>query len=120
MVEFIGIDLDKTLAKYEPGDYHRYGPQFIGEPIPLMVEFTKGLISSGEVVKIFTARVQDATPETIKAIEDWCLEHIGQVLEITNVKDRDMKCLYDDRAVGVVANSGELKLFTFKALRCDH
>lgn len=42
------------------------------------------------------------------AIRAWCIEHIGQALPITNVKDFSMMALYDDRAVQVVPNTGLL------------
>jgi hypothetical protein len=42
------------------------------------------------------------------AIEDWCFEHLGTVLYITNVKDFGMVALYDDRAHGVCMNTGQL------------
>lgn len=41
------------------------------------------------------------------AIRRWCLQHIGQVLPITNVKDYGMLELWDDRAVQVRPNTGE-------------
>ena len=41
-------------------------------------------------------------------IEQWCLTHLGQKLEVTNIKDFGMITLYDDRCVQVVANTGEL------------
>lgn len=44
----------------------------------------------------------------ILPIERWCEEHIGQKLRITAIKDFLMVKLYDDRAVGVVTNTGQL------------
>jgi hypothetical protein len=41
------------------------------------------------------------------AIQVWCDQHLGQVLDITNVKDYGMIELWDDRAVRVVLNTGE-------------
>jgi hypothetical protein len=40
-------------------------------------------------------------------IEEWCYFRIGHVLPITNIKDYAMIELWDDRAVQVVANTGE-------------
>jgi len=39
-------------------------------------------------------------------IEEWCRQHIGQVLEVTNVKDFGMIELWDDRAIQVESNTG--------------
>ncbi len=55
-----------------------------------------------EHVRMWTA----AVTEIRAAIEAWCLEHIGQALAITNVKDFGMIELWDDRAVRVRANEG--------------
>ena len=107
---WIGVDLDGTLAKYDKW----IGFRHIGEPIAPMLNRVKQWISEGREVKIFTARmhghgapligggVEDAkTP-----IEEWCLLHIGRVLEVTNVKDFGMIELWDDRAVQVIPNTG--------------
>lgn len=40
-------------------------------------------------------------------IEQWCLKHIGVVLEVTNVKDFGMVELWDDRCVRVLKNTGQ-------------
>jgi hypothetical protein len=109
--EWIGVDLDGTLATY---DYWR-GPWHIGEPIMPMVDRVKYWLSQGYEVRIFTARVShDGTPERITdaeialaSIQAWCSMHIGQVLRVTNQKDFGMAELWDDRAVQVVRNVGE-------------
>jgi hypothetical protein len=43
----------------------------------------------------------------VQAIDAWCLQHIGQILPVTNVKDFAMAELWDDRAVQVRINTGE-------------
>lgn len=102
MTPWIGVDLDGTLAKYD--DWK--GNTHIGEPIILMVNRVKEWLAAGKVVKIFTARVCENNPETLQAIETWCLMHLGQVLSVTNVKDYGMVELWDDRCVQVVPNTG--------------
>lgn len=107
-----GVDLDGTLAHYDGWK----GPQHIGEPIPEMVERVRSWLAKGFDVRIFTARVwEDGTPErkaearlARMAIVQWCQEHLGQVLQITNIKDYGMLALYDDRAVRVESNTGKL------------
>lgn len=109
---WVGVDLDGTLAKY--GGWS--GPTTIGAPIKPMVEKVKQMLKQGITVKIFTARVwTDGSPLrnievelSRKAIEKWCEEHIGQKLEITNVKDFAMIELYDDRAWRVETNTGKV------------
>ncbi len=110
---WIGVDLDGTLAEYD----RWRGAEHVGKPVRAMVERVKRWLAEGRYdVKIFTARVShDGTPGRVEeakaartAILAWCAKHVGQVLEITNVKDYAMVELYDDRAVQVVPNTGEL------------
>ena len=109
---WVGVDLDGTLAEYHYGDLHQFGMLYVGPPIMPMVTRVKTWIELGETVKIFTARVAHPNEEDraniLTAIEQWCLAHIGQILEITNMKDYQMRVLYDDRAVQVEANTGRL------------
>jgi hypothetical protein len=76
-----------------------------------MVERVKRWLAEGRDVRIMTARVDGLAeapdPEVPrKAIEAWCLEHVGKALPVTNRKDMHMIVLYDDRAVQVVPNTG--------------
>ena len=107
---WIGCDLDGTLAHYEGWQ----GSQHIGEPITPMLERVKKWLASGRTVKIFTARMHGhgmpiiggSVEDMRTPIEEWCLQHIGQVLEVTNVKDFGMIELWDDRAIQVESNTG--------------
>ncbi len=100
---WIGVDLDGTLAHYEGWDGGK-----IGAPIPRMVERVKRWLAEEVTVKIFTARVCGGsdTGEQVTLIQAWCLEHIGQELEVTHQKDFAMIELWDDRAVSVKQNTG--------------
>jgi hypothetical protein len=106
--KWYGVDLDATLAEYTGFK----GPGLIGAPVPVMVARVKRWLEEGKDVRIFTARVgpscgMEHYPELErKAIEAWCLLHIGRVLPITATKDFLMEELWDDRAVGVVKNTG--------------
>lgn len=109
---WIGVDLDGTVAKYDKWR----GPCHIGEPILPMVKRIQTWLNDGRRVKIFTARVTESLNsdgsvndiEQVKFhIEEWCKTHIGQTLEITNVKDFGMVELWDDRAVRVLVNQGD-------------
>lgn len=123
---WIAVDLDGTLAEYHGWQ----GPEHIGKPIPVMVSRVKQWLAEGRDVRIFTARAwhpyytefghrhpefsapkaQQAVQESARVrvrIEDWCKEHIGGVLPITCHKDYGMIELWDDRAVQVIANTGE-------------
>lgn len=124
MNAWIGTDLDGTIAYYESGQYPK-----IGEPIAIMVSLIKKLIEEEKLeVRIVTARVDDVLEymyesaqcgildypdikedqEQRKLIKQWCLEHIGHELVVTNRKDMSLIVLYDDRAIQVVTNTGEL------------
>jgi hypothetical protein len=129
MSGWIAIDLDGTLAQYD----HWRGPSHIGEPVPKMIERVKRWIAEGREVRIFTARAfplaaqspkfridpNDILPmqhsargqectEAIQAIRQWCAKHIGRALPITCVKDYSLDEIFDDRAIQVVKNTGEL------------
>jgi len=104
---WIGVDLDATLAEYHGW---KDGGE-IGAPIPAMVDRVKRWLSDGVQVRVFTARISEGPGRDVAGmvsmIEAWCLEHVGRVLPVTNVKDYQMIELYDDRAVQIVANTGE-------------
>ena len=122
---WVGCDLDGTLAHYEGWVHHTH----IGNPIPAMLDRIKSWRAQGIEVRIFTARVyplnlcvdvydfkypiaflRDAeyiqAIESIRAIQDWCIAHVGESLPVTNVKDYAMMQLWDDRAIGVETNTG--------------
>lgn len=116
--EWIGVDFDGTLAEYHGWS----GWNQFGKPIPAMVERVKKWLEDGKEVRIFTARVglvlgavekckhtgQSFTNHMmIAAIQNWTEKHCGARLQVTCVKDWRMVELWDDRAVGVVANTGE-------------
>lgn len=93
---WIGVDFDGTLAHY---DYFR-GEDHTGEPIDPMVKRVRKWRTEGKDVRLFTAR----KPSPV--LRRWMREHLGEVLPITNTKDRFMQALYDDRAVQVKRNHG--------------
>jgi len=99
---WIGVDLDGTLAHYDGWK----GVEHIGEPIRPMLDRVKKWIAAGKSVRIFTARVCRNEPIVVHHIHNWCERHIGQRLEVTNVKDYGMIELWDDRAVAVEVNTG--------------
>lgn len=111
------VDLDGTLAHYDGWNEGKIGP-----PVSAMVTRVKDWLNLGYKVKIFTARVADAflTPDNQDkrnecwrqhlAIQAWLLEHVGQFLHITAVKDQTVTELWDDRAVRVEKNTGVSEL----------
>ena len=129
---WIGVDFDGTLAQYETW----ISAEHCDEPIEPMVERVKRWLAEGREVRIFTARVFPilAAPvdsvatdwavldrvvslapsrwaeasAAVRAIRAWCRQHIGQELTITCVKDFAMIELWDDRAVQVRPNTGEV------------
>ena len=102
------VDLDGTLAHWERVE--DYNPCIIGKPIEKMVERVKSWRANGIEVRIFTARVTEDGHRNIEdvrsAIQDWCELHIGERLPVTNIKDYGLIKLWDDRAVGVIPNTG--------------
>lgn len=115
MTPWIAVDFDRTLA-----EYHDWSDE-LGAPIAPMVERVKNWLAEGKTVKIFTARVGCSGITTHAGTDDeewcdnqrrliraWCLEHIGQELEVTATKDLAMIELWDDLAVRVEANTGRV------------
>jgi hypothetical protein len=104
---WIGVDLDGTLAHYDKW----VSKTHIGAPIAPMVERVKQWLREDVTVKIFTARVtswdRSIDPEVEMAVRSWCDLHIGEKLEVTNIKDMEMIELWDDRCVQVAPNTGE-------------
>jgi hypothetical protein len=98
---WIGIDLDGTLARSD-----NRSDRGIGNPVPKMMTRLNHLIQEGYRIKIFTARASD--PAEIILIKKWLTENGLPELEITNVKDYGMMLLYDDRAIQVITNTGEI------------
>jgi hydroxymethylpyrimidine pyrophosphatase-like HAD family hydrolase len=121
LMDWIGVDLDGTLAVED--DWR--GIEHIGAPIPRMVERVKALIAEGHDVRIFTARASRLQSEeeraiAIRHVEDWCETHLGQRLSVTNEKDHYLKWYYDDRAIAVECNTGNvLSAWTIKPLPCE-
>jgi hypothetical protein len=113
--EVIAYDFDKTISHYEEGDIDKYGADYIGAPIPEIVEEIKQHLADGDEVFIFTARVSphdssfeaalDATKAHI-AIAHFCLHEIGTLLPITHEKNCRWTRIVDDKADQVVANQG--------------
>lgn len=108
-IGWIAVDLDGTLAQYDGWQ----GPEFIGPPIPVMVNRVKRWLIDGKDVRIFTARITalpDRDVELVtKAINKWSKKFIGQELPVTNLKDHGMIELWDDRAHQVESNTGRIK-----------
>lgn len=105
MSGWIGVDLDGTLAEY--GGWK--GQDHIGKPVPLMVARVRHWLEEGREVRIFTARIWNEPEDhpATNVIQHWCLEHLGQMLPVTCVKDYGMIELWDDRAIQVRINTGE-------------
>ena len=118
---WIGVDLDGTLAVEDEWR----GIEHIGEPIPRMVERVKALIAEGHDVRIFTARASRLQSDeertlAIRCVEAWCETHLGKRLPVTNEKDHRLKFFYDDRAITVEFNTGNiLSATTIKSLPCE-
>ena len=115
----IAVDFDKTLAHDEGG---WKGPAHLGEPVKHMLKKVRGWLEDGETVKILTARVSTSLPEAEreaarKAIEEWCVRHLGRKLEVTSDKDPGMDKIYDDKARRVEPNDGHVVKSRVEALK---
>jgi hypothetical protein len=113
------VDMDGTLFEYHGWTkWNEFGP-----PIKLMVDRVLAWHAEGRDVRVFTARMplpQDEMVEQTcyktgekfngvmmkKAIADHCEAHFGIRLRAQCYKDLNTIEIWDDRAVGVVANTG--------------
>ena len=111
-IERIGVDFDGVLSKWYETSSAEYIPEKVGEPVPEMIERVKRWLAEGKEVVIFTARVHPGHGEEAErakgAIEKFCMEHFGRVLEVTCMKDPAMTSIYDDRAVTVEKDTGRI------------
>ena len=107
--KWIGVDFDKVLAHYEDGDIEKYGKDYLGEPIPKMVNKVKEMLDEGEDVRIFSARAADANkdPRLKEVFDRWMEKNLGKILPMTNIKDHNVKVWYDDKARRIKANKGK-------------
>lgn len=116
--EYYGVDWDGTCVEYH--GWTKWNE--FGKPIPKMVERVRGWLADGDEVRIITARVShdDNVKGTCKksgetftnvqmkhAIASECERIFGQRLRVQAYKCYRMAELWDDRAVGLVANTGE-------------
>lgn len=99
----IAVDLDGTLASHYDAKFDK---NVIGDPIPDMMSRVKKWLDQGKQVKLFTARAVD--PENIPPIRKWLDKYELNNVDITAIKDPSIVKIYDDRAVQVRKNSGEL------------
>ena len=107
------VDFDGTVAAHvsKDGENFEYDPSKVGEPIDLMVKRVRKWLAEGREVVIFTARVHpyhgaEDNDRARKAVEDFCLENFGRVLEVTCMKSPRFEEIWDDRVVRVERNTG--------------
>ncbi|WP_309379999.1 hypothetical protein [Cerasicoccus frondis] len=99
---WIGVDLDGTLAKFNSWR----GIGHIGKPIKDMMERVRRWRAEGRKVKIFTARA--AHEEYLPPIRKWLKKHKLEDMEITNELDPYVIEIWDDRAIQVISNTGQI------------
>jgi hypothetical protein len=81
------------------------GIEYIGKPIPNMVDKVMALHDSGITIKIFTARAAD--PKSIPIVKKWLKDNGLPDWEITNAKNWGMVEMWDDRCKQVKPNTRE-------------
>jgi hypothetical protein len=102
--QWIGFDLDGTIAEFD-SSYWARNINYIGDPIPHMIQLIKKLLANDIRIKIFTARASRDC--ALPAVTEWIKKHIGIELEVTNVKDFDCVGIIDDIAFNVEFNTGK-------------
>ena len=97
MTKIIAVDLDGTLAKTT-------NDGSIGEPVKNMVDRIKNWHDAGREVVIFTARGSDQH----RTIDAWMQKHGMPILNVTNVKSAEFSEIWDNRAIRVAQDTGEV------------
>ena len=118
----IAVDFDGTLVKWPmemPSAFDpdlKFDPSAVGETVEIMANRVKEWLKQGHEVVIFTARVYDPKQAEIarEAINKWCLDNIGEVLEVTCIKSHDIDVFYDDKAVTVEKDTGRILTMGWK------
>ena len=109
-MDWIGVDLDGTLAKRDFGGDTgvAFDPDHIGDPIDVMVERVRRWLYDGKEVRIFTARAghPNFNAATVATVHAWLAKLGIPPLPVTCVKDYEMKELWDDQCVQVEQNTG--------------
>lgn len=106
------VDFDRTMARYV--DFETNGVA-LGVAIEPMIERIFRWLDMNMEVRIFTARASRKNPrreDDLLRIREWCKEELGVELEITNEKDFGTLAIWDDLAVPVVPNTGEVLVNT--------
>ena len=102
---WIGCDFDGTLIRHGGWDNTTHD-LLQAHPIKPMIERVRTWLAEGYEVKIFTANAGNAKREHY--IINWCVENLGQQLEITNAKDHRVLELWDDHNVAVEEDTGRI------------
>jgi len=107
------VDVDGTMADDSVIDMDNYSPEIIGPPIKKMVDRVKSWMAQGCRVVIFTARVHpghglEEVAIAEAALKEWSREVFGVELEITCMKDPMFSEIWDDKAVRVDKNTGDI------------
>jgi hypothetical protein len=98
---WIGVDFDGTLSTGE-----RPWPE-MGTPVPAMMERVRAWLAAGVEVRIVTVRAGDG-PEQIEQVQDWLAANGLPRLQVTDRKAFGMFQLWDDRAVRVERDTGQV------------
>lgn len=116
---WIGVDWDRTLVEYST-DPNGYNPFKHGDPLFPMVARIKDWLSVGKNVKIFSARAS-GFPDTeegralklkvIESMQDHMVNAMGLPrLQVTCEKDYLCEAIYDDIAISMIPNTGQVAL----------
>lgn len=119
MSGWIGVDLDGTLATYDPSTGINGA---IGQPTHL-IHIVRDMLALAIDVRIVTARVAtihgEHIPEERQKVIDWLATHGLPRIPVVAEKDFGMLALLDDRAVGVHHNKGIACSFCVDRLGMD-
>lgn len=97
MPKIIAVDLDGTLSKTTTDGS-------IGDPIKAMVDRVNAWHDAGREVVVFTARGDTEW----RNVDVWLQKNELPALNVTNVKSAEFSEFWDNRAIRVVKDTGEV------------
>lgn len=114
-IGWYAVGFDQVLAQYDPLKDAVHGLEYLGPPVPAMVQTVKDMLAEGKVVKILTPRVHvghtnqiERASKIMQMIADWSKEHIGIPLVATCVIDPFCIEILDTRSRQVYPNKGTI------------
>lgn len=110
----VAVDADRTLFHYDKARSRlpdgRFDINYLGDPIPGVVDACRMLLAQGHDFRIFTARAfprpDGSHIDAIHVVEQAALKLFGRRIVVTCMKSFEFDEIWDDMAISIEANTG--------------